>query len=436
MKLLVDIGLQFYRSAHARSAVGYLAANIIAAFIPFCLLPIMTRLMTPEAYGHYSMFMLAVSVAMPLVSLSLVSVVGREYTLRDAAGFSRIFSTSFGLSFIAFFIAIIACLLLRAPLERAIHIPIGALLLALVYAMAQGILLIMQNIRVMQKNPRSYMFWRIGFVLAGSLAGYAAVASHDGDWKSLTVSQSTVGIITILIALFVSLKNKWLIPSFNRSDARLALTYSIPLIIHAMTAGIIVQNADRFFVSQFMGLAEVGSYNVAQQVSLAMYVIVSSLNQAWSPWYYEQMKTGDHNAHRRIVRFTYLGFAGLAVLGLVVAAVLWLAYPYIVGQAFMAGRGIFPLLILGFVLNGMYVLVGSGMFYTGHTFQLMLCNIGSAIVNISLNLWLVPRYGMYGAASATVLSTLAMLLFVWGATARLHRLPWLLRIPSIPENNG
>jgi O-antigen/teichoic acid export membrane protein len=433
MKLLLTRTLHFSRSAEARSAVGYLAANVLAALVPLALLPILTRVMTPEAYGQYSLFLMVVSLSMPLVTLMLASVTAREYLLREKEGFARLFTNAIVLQGASFTFLTLLCLLFGDLVTTAMNIPPQAVILGMVFASAQGLLLIMQGVCTMQKRPSAYISWRVGFALSYGLAAYLAATHSEGNWQVLVRSQAGVALVAITLILSIAARRGWLTATFKRSDTKLLLAYSLPLVFHSLTANVIVQNADRFFISHYLGLAEVGSYNAAQQISLAMYVVINSIGQAWNPWYYEQMKDGSHTAHRRIVHFTYMGFGALAVLGAAAAAVLWLAYPYVVGEAFQSGREIFPWLVLGFVFNGMYVLISSGMFYTGHTVALMLCNLVTATINIALNVWLVPLYGMHGAAAATVLSTFCMLLLVWSTTARLHRLPWLLRKATLSQ---
>ena len=46
--------------------------------------------------------------------------------------------------------------------------------------------------------------------------------------------------------------------------------------------------------------------------------------------------------------------------------------------------------------------------------------IGGAVFNIALNLFLIPRYGMEGAAAATLVSTILILVLAAGTLAR-HR---------------
>ena len=427
MKRVIYFSLQCYRSAHARSAVGYFAANVFAALVPFLLLPILTRAMTPAAFGQYSLFQMVVSAAMPLVTLTLSAIIVREYALRAPGDFARVFTTCAGLMGLAFMAMSALCFLFQRTIEEAAHLTLPWVMLALVCAAVQGVLASMQGISTMQKRPKIYIRWRAGFALAGGVAAYAAVVMLKGGWQALILSQALASALALGIAAWVSARNRWLGGAFDKAEAKMALRYSLPLVAHALTAGVILQTADRFFVAQYMGLAEVGSYNVAQQVAMTMYVVVNSINLAWQPWYYEQMQKNNGEARRRIVRWTYAGFGFLAALGLCAVAALWLIFPYFVGADFQDARTVFPWLVLGFVVNGMYVLVAAGMFYTGHTLQLMLCNLVTAAANITLNMLLVPRYGMMGAASSTLLSTVCMLVVVWLMTARIHRLPWLLR---------
>lgn len=433
--VLLNIGLQFYRSAHARSTVAYLIANMFAALIPFLLLPLLTRSMSPESYGQYSLFLLAVSVWMPLVSLMLNTVISREYAIRDSQRFAQFFTSCAALSVGVVIILLLACVIFQDKIETATHLPLLWLLLAMVCAISQGALTSMQGIATMQKKPRVYAFWRMGFALMTGLAVYISVVSYQGAWKPLVISQVLVAVLLLAIICWVAVKNNWLIGRIHYPDIKMALVYSVPLVIHAITAGVILQGADRFFVSHYLGIAEAGSYNVAQQVSLSMFVIVNAISLTWHPWYYEQMRKNHIDSHRRIVKMTYAGFAAIALLGVIVSIAMWFLFPYFIGRDYQEARFIFPLLILGFVFNGMYVLVASGMFYSGHTFQLMCCNILTAAINIILNMSLVPLYGMYGAASATLLSTFCMFCMVWAVTAHLHRLPWFFAYASAASNS-
>ena len=54
----------------------YAAANVVSAAIPFLMLPLLTRVLTPADYGHVVAFALLVTLCMPFAGLSVHSAVG------------------------------------------------------------------------------------------------------------------------------------------------------------------------------------------------------------------------------------------------------------------------------------------------------------------------------------------------------------------------
>ncbi len=63
-----------------------------------------------------------------------------------------------------------------------------------------------------------------------------------------------------------------------------------------------------------------------------------------------------------------------------------------------------PILVAGYYLQGLYFVLTKGIIYAKRTGLLPVISVGAAMVNIGLNLWLIPRYGMYAAAWTTVVS--------------------------------
>jgi O-antigen/teichoic acid export membrane protein len=79
------------------------------------------------------------------------------------------------------------------------------------------------------------------------------------------------------------------------------------------------------------------------------------------------------------------------------------------------------------VVDGTNTLVGAGLFITRKTRVIMVIVMSSAIMNILLNILLVPRYGINGSAVATLLSY-GMTSSAMGLAARssLHvKMPWV-----------
>lgn len=57
----------------------YLVANILNAIIPFALLPVLTRYLSPEEYGQVAMFQTLLGALMAFIGLSMQGAAGRKF---------------------------------------------------------------------------------------------------------------------------------------------------------------------------------------------------------------------------------------------------------------------------------------------------------------------------------------------------------------------
>lgn len=433
---------QLIASRQARAASLYLGGNIAAAFIPFLLLPVLTRALPPLAYGQYSMFQIISSNAVAIVTWMLPGILIREYHLRDATAYARLFTLC-----VAGSLLLAGGWMALAWASSGVMVPLLQLSLpwmeaGIFCALAQGILIMVQNLLSMQKRPARYLGWRLGFALAMGLVWYWGARRGYGHWQLIGALQTLVsGVCLLLLLVYL-----WRAGQLRRlrwdaaahADLSLMVRYSTPLVVNALTASVVLQSADRLLVSHYLGLPAAGIYHVAQQVGLAMFVIVQSLNLVWNPWFHERMKEDGPAVRRQVVRAMYGGFAALAGLGALATLAIWWLFPYLIGAQFLAARAVFPWLMAAGVLNGMYVFVASPLFYFGQTRQLMWCNLGTAGVLILLGVVLVPAYGLLGAAITTLLATVFMCSSVWLTVARTHSFPWRLqtsRVAGGPVHN-
>jgi O-antigen/teichoic acid export membrane protein len=100
--------------------------------------------------------------------------------------------------------------------------------------------------------------------------------------------------------------------------------------------------------------------------------------------------------------------------------------PFLASSKYAAGVSIVPWVIAGMAVDGAGVLLGAGLFVERQTFTIMQLVLGSAVVNIALNLVLVPSFGIVGAAAATLVTYvgLAVAMAVRGARWLPVRIPW------------
>jgi len=414
-------------SKPAFNAVIYFISSSFAALLAFLLLPVFTHNLDAEALGKYSLFQMTMSIGIPLVSLALNSTIGRQFAELEKGALVNYFSSCFWLGCLAFFVTLFLSAVFQSWIFALVGLEAKWIALALVCAFTQGLLAVMMTMNTIQKRPFQYALWRIGSALSLGLAVIAVIYGMHGGWQEVVWSQAAISLVLIALLVIAMWRKQWLTLHMNRRDTRHALDYSLPLVVHTIASLFAMQVMDRLFVKHYLGVQGVGIYHVAQQASMAMWLFVNAINLAWTPWYYEKSLEGTHEAHFTIVRASYKLFAAMCAGAALCIAALWIIFPYLIGEQFMQARSIMPILVIGYVFNGMYMITSTALFHHGKTLWIAFTTIAVAFLSLGFNAAFVPIYGLWGAAASTMLSMVCLFLIVWVIVIRHYNLPWFRR---------
>lgn len=191
------------------------------------------------------------------------------------------------------------------------------------------------------------------------------------------------------------------------------------------------QQMDVVFVGSLVGTTDAGYYLVASQIAGISGLGVAAVNQFVSPFLAEH-ETGTQNSKlpvllRRVVLLN-------AVLALPLIGLLILVGHYLLamfGPTFVAAYPAMCILLVGAVVNSLWgALWGDLLTMTGLHKEASVIVILAASLNVAFTIYLTPRYGIVGAASATVAATLARSLMVaYLVHNKFGFWPWTLLVP-------
>jgi O-antigen/teichoic acid export membrane protein len=116
--------------------------------------------------------------------------------------------------------------------------------------------------------------------------------------------------------------------------------------------------------------------------------------------------------------------AVLCALGLGVALLGGDILRLLTEPAYHSADQVVPLIVLGLVFNGLYLVPANLLFLRSKTGLIPLVTIIAGTVNVALLLWLAPRAGIMAGAWATAAGYGVMLLLVWIAAGSTFRLPY------------
>jgi O-antigen/teichoic acid export membrane protein len=211
----------------------------------------------------------------------------------------------------------------------------------------------------------------------------------------------TIGIMAALAPWFAPLIR----PLFSADVLRESLLFGLPRVPHA-AAQQITAVGDKFILPFYVTIADVGVYGMAVSFGLTQKLFLSAFESAWAPFYYATIREPDAPRVFRVVS-TY-GIAVLALLTAGISAVGTNAMRAMTHGRFLAPddpRWTHVSLVIGFTglgvfFQGIYLLTSIGLNITKRTQFYPAATMTAAAVNIGLNLVLIPRFGIVGAAWA------------------------------------
>ncbi len=412
-----------------KNTLIYSFSSIASAAIPFILLPVLTRYLTPAEYGQIAMFTIFTTALASVVGLSVQGAANRRFFDDNTSSlelakfngncfFILLVSTSFALSFL---------FLVDTLLAEYLGIPSSWIYLGVISVFFSFVI----NIRLGQWQVRgkakAYGILQITNAFIVLLLSLLFVISlqlgPDGRVYGIVLASAVIGTI----AYRALHKDKLVLLKYCRTDINYALSFGLPLIPHVL-GGFLLLSLDRLVINKELGLGMTGIYMVAVNLGSALNIIFNSINKAYVPWLFEQLKKADDKNKLSIVKKTYIYF----MLLMIMAALSFLIAPpileVIVGEEYREAANILPLILTGQVFMGMYYMVTNYIFYIKKTKYLSYVTISSGIINIILLLVLVPTYGISGAAFAFLIANMVRFIFTWAVSAYLYKMPWALRI--------
>ena len=399
--------------------------NVVNSAIPFLLLPILTKFLSPEDYAIVDVFYNISLMANPIIGLSIVQSISRYYF--ENIDLSKFVTTVFlilcsvGLSIIA--VSLLATLFLT-DFFNSLELPPLLVSLALVYTLFSQVSEILLSLwRVSYKTMNFGVFRILKTLVDLGISVYFIVSLGKG-WEGRIGPQVFAAILFGVIAIVV-LNRKGLFKklTIHKAYKKEALTFSTPLIFHSLGSSII-GFSDRFFILFILGLSNVGVYSVGYQIGMVLSLIQNSFNQAWVPFFYGKLKVGKESDKLKIVKITYVYFGVLILLAIIISLCTPTIYKYFIGDSFAKGANVVLWILLGYAFQGMYKMAVNYLFFLKKTKLITYCTLFTVLLNFVLNYYLIKVNGILGAAQATLISFVVLFIVVWFMAKKHYEMPW------------
>lgn len=409
-----------------KNIFSYSLINTINASVPFLLLPVLTKYLSPTDYGLLSLIQAVILFLFPLVIMKSGGLLMIEYSNSDKDKYSKIFTSALFLPLFGFLFLILVLYFTKDIISNNFAIPKYFLVylpfLLLLHIIPTFLPILFQAM----KKPKYFGYYKILMTLLNVLGSLLFIVFLSYNWIGRIYGIYISYFIFSVIGFYYLYKNKYI--SFNLSFKTIkeVASFGIPLIPHAI-AGVVIVSSSKFFLSNMSNNFDVGVYSVALQVSGGLGILMMSINQAWAPILFERLNTDSSIKNKlQIVRLTYKIMLVMLLLSIIFMFALPFVYKFFIDVNYHGGIMISLLLVIAFLLQGFYFMVTNYILYSKKTKYLSAITVSSSLLILILNYSLIMNYKMLGAAYAMILTNLILFLSVWFFSNKIFKMPWLL----------
>lgn len=412
------------KSSLFKSSGIYTITSIINASIPFLLIPVLTRVFSPEDYGIVSMAAIIINIVTPFIGVSAHGAIHRKYFEENTElDFPRYVGNAFLLLFFSTFALFILFLLFGTFISNYTAVPFEWLIVILLIGFCQFITMTLLTIWQVKVKPLKYGILQIlQSLLNVGFSLFFIYQLHYG-WQSRLLGQLIAVSITALISLFLLIKLKYVKFKFNKADLKDIISFSFPLIPH-MLGGLLIAFTDRILITNLISVTDTGVYTVAYQIGGVLGLVNAAFNSAYVPWLYNKLNLNDFQVKIKIVKFTYLYFLALIVVVVFSVYILPLILSFLIGKSFQSAIHYILWIILGYAFNGMYLMVCGFIFYVKKTKLLSIVTLSTALLNIPLCYFFLKWFGTIGASISMAIIYFISFGATWYLSNKVYKMPW------------
>lgn len=167
---------------------------------------------------------------------------------------------------------------------------------------------------------------------------------------------------------------------------------------------LIMQSVDIFILEEYWGFETVGYYGAAVKVTTGIGIILATINAIIAPDISKLFFSGNQKDLKAlIIRSTNLNFY-LTVPLIILIYLFSEEILSLFGSSYIMANSALIIMIVAQMFNAFCGSVGVYLNMTGRQNTFLMILLFSLLVNIALNVILIPKYGMQGAAIATGIS--------------------------------
>lgn len=403
-----------------KNTVIFALSNLATKLITFFLIPLYTFCLSTSEYGIVDLLFTLSSVIVPILTLNVVEAIYRFSMDKDADN-NKIMS----IGILLFMVCIILGLFL-IPMFNLFSTYTNYKYYFYFYLISSaGFQIFSINLKGQEKLKHFSIVNILNTFLIAVLNIYF-LKILNYKIEGYFIAYIIANTISMIYAIYVGNISKNIkkfeidIPLFKEMTK-----YSIVLIPTSFMWWI-MKSSDRVMLTYYSGLALNGIYAISYKIPTILQAIATIFNQAWLFTAVKEKNSEDNEQYTNLV-FENL-FVFLILFASFLIIIVKLFFKYFVSNEYFSAWKYVPFLLIGSLFVTLGTFLSSS--YSAHKDSkgFLFSGLIGAIINIVLNMILIPSCKAYGASIATCISYIAVFIYRYIDTQKYIKIKINIRV--------
>ncbi|HHC4605554.1 TPA: flippase [Klebsiella pneumoniae] len=388
------------------NSLWLLSERVITILFTFTVGIFLARYLGPNDFGVYNYLISIITLLSPLTALGLNAVVVRDLVdaqREDHDDTNVILGTSCVLRFFGGLFACASLLFVDIYFNISQNNTLWLVLLASanIFSCFQVVDFWLQS----KVNSKYSAILRLSIFITSSLVKLISIIFFSCGLKTILIIQTFEVLASgvLYVPLYKYLKGKIFNWSYNKNKAKTLMSKSWWLILSGV-AEVLYLKIDQIMLGMINGYSTVATYAVAARLSEAWYFFSTIITASFFPLLILAKKESEEKYKHTLLDLSRKLFFCALIISIFITIIAHTAINILYGEAYAESATILIIHIWASLFVFMRAVLSKWLVIENMLPFSLVTHISGAIVNIILNLILIPKMGGIGSAIATVIS--------------------------------
>lgn len=378
----------------------YFSSYIINAALSFGILSLLTHYLDTYDYGIINLYSSFLVFLMPFISSGILYPLSVEYYKRPRETYSQYFTSAQVIPVLSLVFLTILCVAFQQPLSHLLKVsPVWIWVMPLT---AWWIMINETAMMITRNNnkPYQFAFFSVGKNIVEIALTILLVIGLHWAWQGRLLSAATAPFLLGILSLYLFYRWRLIRKKVDWAVTKRIFIFCIPFIFERLSV-FVMGYSDKYFIDRFdtNGTSEVGLYALGSQLATIIYLIVISMNSAYQPHLFKKLSEGLRKKLHQTT-LLYIGVCAITVVCLFIA--IPFIFRFFIDKSYAAAKPYAYMLCGGYFMWGVFNAFQAYLIYLEKSRVILYISLFGLVTSLSLNSWLVPKYGATGAAIANI----------------------------------